>query len=830
MKKIILIIGLFGWMAAAIAQSQTINVGTLANDGTGDNLRSAFQKVNTNFGQVQDTFEVHLDTLQALRNNINHHTEQTDNPHTVTATQVGLGNVTNESKATMFTNPTLTGTPVVGDFKFNANVLQFNMGSLYDDLFTLTDNETDVTNMDINVQSTLRIPNISANEIYAGDIYTIPNKDYLGTYYSPLAGSTSIITLGTVATGTWNANTINVNKGGTGATTLTGLVLGNGTSAMTAITNNSSAWNKTAAVRSSVYSNTPSDINTALSATGYKRLIVDGTITMTTGWTLPANITVSFEDGGNIIGAYTLTGNNTTIDAGPQQIFNTNVTLAGTWKSKNEIYPIEWFGAVSDSTTNASTAINKTLVSFLRADLDGLYSIQDTICILRFYNVQMSPKTVIVWESGGKNLFNIHSQPFTINGNGASVLVNRAGNNADAFHIDFGTSSMQRIFNASNGTTYGRYGFYIGNMNLYGFNWLGAAFTTAVSPNGIMAKTDEDGLCYFALIENMKFHKFDTIVSIQNNGAEAYNGWRFMNVFFDTPCSKAIVLGNAANPSRATSHEFTGVTLQDSRANTVTVDIYSARNQINGVFFDDDSDSAVLLRSTTADNKINLTWSGDATGDGDYSITDHGTRNIIDRSIINQFMRFTYPSTGSKTGIPTTGGRVGWYSSTFTINWNTGAYLAFRENNTLIYRMYDDMFYPNTTASVSLGTSTKVWSAFYSKNINDNGASVTIDSLLVQSTTAGITASTTQTQGAATALLENINEIATVANASDAIKMPAAVAGLRIVIINNGANTVQIFPASGDNFSGSAANASVTLASGSNVEFVAYNATVWEQL
>jgi len=49
------------------------------------------------------------------------------------------------------------------------------------------------------------------------------------------AGQTSITTLGTVATGTWNATTIAPNKGGTGAAgTLTGYVKGNGASAMTA--------------------------------------------------------------------------------------------------------------------------------------------------------------------------------------------------------------------------------------------------------------------------------------------------------------------------------------------------------------------------------------------------------------------------------------------------------------------------------------------------------------------------------------------------------------------------------------------------------------------
>lgn len=47
-------------------------------------------------------------------------------------------------------------------------------------------------------------------------------------------GQASITTLGTVAAGTWNATTIAVGRGGTGATSLTGYVKGNGASAMTA--------------------------------------------------------------------------------------------------------------------------------------------------------------------------------------------------------------------------------------------------------------------------------------------------------------------------------------------------------------------------------------------------------------------------------------------------------------------------------------------------------------------------------------------------------------------------------------------------------------------
>jgi hypothetical protein len=54
--------------------------------------------------------------------------------------------------------------------------------------------------------------------------------DIAATY----VGQTSITTLGTVTTGAWNGAAVGVPYGGTGVTTLTGLVKGNGTSAFTA--------------------------------------------------------------------------------------------------------------------------------------------------------------------------------------------------------------------------------------------------------------------------------------------------------------------------------------------------------------------------------------------------------------------------------------------------------------------------------------------------------------------------------------------------------------------------------------------------------------------
>lgn len=56
----------------------------------------------------------HASAGYATAANLSAHTGNTSNPHSVTATQVGLGNVTNESKATMFTSPTFTGNAVLG--------------------------------------------------------------------------------------------------------------------------------------------------------------------------------------------------------------------------------------------------------------------------------------------------------------------------------------------------------------------------------------------------------------------------------------------------------------------------------------------------------------------------------------------------------------------------------------------------------------------------------------------------------------------------------------------------------------------------------------------
>lgn len=97
---------------------------------------------------------------------------------------------------------------------------------------------------------------------------------------------------------------------------------------------------------------------------------------------------------------------------------------------------------------------------------------------------------------------------------------------------------------------------------------------------------------------------------------------------------------------------------------------------------------------------------------------------------------------------------------------------------------------------------------------------------VMKTTTAGITASTTQTQGQG-ALTADVNEVATCANANDTVTLPAAVAGRMCLVINNGAQTLQIFPASGDNL-GAGVDTSTTTATATRKLFWAFDTTNWE--
>ena len=98
------------------------------------------------------------------------------------------------------------------------------------------------------------------------------------------------------------------------------------------------------------------------------------------------------------------------------------------------------------------------------------------------------------------------------------------------------------------------------------------------------------------------------------------------------------------------------------------------------------------------------------------------------------------------------------------------------------------------------------------------------------SATDSITSGTTQTQVCATALTSHFNRITTNANADDGVKLPVALAGEEVIILNDTTpNNLQVWPATGDAIEGAAVDAvGVTkIAAGVATTYEAVDATTW---
>jgi hypothetical protein len=108
----------------------------------------------------------------------------------------------------------------------------------------------------------------------------------------------------------------------------------------------------------------------------------------------------------------------------------------------------------------------------------------------------------------------------------------------------------------------------------------------------------------------------------------------------------------------------------------------------------------------------------------------------------------------------------------------------------------------------------------------DDGPQFQVDGAIGRGYQNAIVASTTQTQGQG-ALTKDINIVGTVANANDTVTLPSAAPGMEVFIRNNGAQTLKIFPASGDNINATGVNTAVTLASGASATYRCADTTNW---
>jgi len=106
-------------------------------------------------------------------------------------------------------------------------------------------------------------------------------------------------------------------------------------------------------------------------------------------------------------------------------------------------------------------------------------------------------------------------------------------------------------------------------------------------------------------------------------------------------------------------------------------------------------------------------------------------------------------------------------------------------------------------------------------------STTTLNGLVIDSISAAVSAAGT-TQGTATGLVSNINNVTVVTAAAAGVRLPTAVAGMRILIRNSdSADTLSIYPATGGTINALGANTAFTLTAGSTTELMATTATQW---
>ena len=130
-------------------------------------------------------------------------------------------------------------------------------------------------------------------------------------------------------------------------------------------------------------------------------------------------------------------------------------------------------------------------------------------------------------------------------------------------------------------------------------------------------------------------------------------------------------------------------------------------------------------------------------------------------------------------------------------------------------------------------TNTEVDTNFTNLNTDkfESGDDITVDDITVSGRfIVGVDASVTAagtTQGGATALSKTYNIVNT-ASTNQGVKLPDASAGTRVTVFNSTANTIKVWPYSGESINDLSTNASLTLGSEKGRDFVAISATQWQ--
>ena len=105
---------------------------------------------------------------------------------------------------------------------------------------------------------------------------------------------------------------------------------------------------------------------------------------------------------------------------------------------------------------------------------------------------------------------------------------------------------------------------------------------------------------------------------------------------------------------------------------------------------------------------------------------------------------------------------------------------------------------------------------------------ITVSQYIYRSCANGLTALAGGGQTGATNLTGALNRVTTVATAADSVMLPTAKAGMNIFVKNTAANSLNVFPASGDAINALSANAAYALATVKAAFFVCTVDGTWD--
>jgi hypothetical protein len=159
------------------------------------------------------------------------------------------------------------------------------------------------------------------------------------------------------------------------------------------------------------YVRNEADLNALIAAATPGRWLFAKGITLGGGKPLPLGVTLVYGGGKFILGDNNISGNDTKIECGLNQMFEINGTgrLTGTWDV--DIAHAEWFGATADGTTNDDTEIQHALDTFDNVELGNKTYGVASILIKPFKRLAgKGKKTILKSVATAANLIDYESE------------------------------------------------------------------------------------------------------------------------------------------------------------------------------------------------------------------------------------------------------------------------------------------------------------------------------------------------------------------------------------------------------------------------------------